>query len=174
MKPINIHIHGKLFTGDGRTALLLLNDQPQSPDDHSLYLRLPFVRQGVETRFFPAFILDDWGGEIRSRRVYQWVRDFGEQFPRAEIFGFDAHGRQQQSFVREIDLYQRLPLLAYRQKANPITDGIEIEAVLLPDETIQAPRRLQRPSHLKRPLAAAKVSWWQVNPALTDWPFSPL
>ncbi len=172
MKPISQHIHGKLFTGDGRAALLLLKHQPQTKNEHSLYLRFAFVLQGSKTLLFPAFVLDDWGSEIRSQAIYQWVRDFGDQFPRAEIFGFDADGRQVQRFMRELELTSRLVVMAFRQKSGEMRAGISVEAILLPDAQTQEPVQIKRPSHWKRPLSAANVSWWHVNPDLTGWHFS--
>lgn len=171
MKPINIHIHGKLFNRDGRTALLLLNDRPETAGADSIYLRFAFVLQGSETLLFPAFILDDWGSEIRSRAVFQWVREYGDQFPRAEIFGCDANGRQIQRFVRELELTSRLGVMAFAKKGSKMADGKVIEAILLPDEKTTEPVQIQRPSNLKKPLISANVSWWRVNSASTEWHF---
>jgi len=171
MKPINQHIHGKLFIENGRAALLLLNRQPETQNEHSLYLRFAFVLQGSETLLFPASVLDDWGGEIRSQAIYQWVRDFGDQFPRAEIFGFDADGRQAQRFVRELELTSHLAVMAFRNKGAEMRDGVSVEAILLPDVQTQEPVQIRRPSRWKRPLSAANLSWWHVNPGLTAWHF---
>lgn len=174
MKAIREHVHGTLLTAGDRTALLLKNSEPEEETADSLFLRFAFVTQGPEEHLLPAFLLDDWGGEIKGLALYEWVAEFGPQFPRAELFGFMANGQAAQRFLREFELYVRLPCYAYPRKETPLTEGRIVEVILLPDMNVLTPQKISRPSHLKRPLRSAKVSWWQVNPATTAFDFTLL
>lgn len=159
---------------NGRTALLLSNPKPDRDAPDLLYLRFAFVLMGTEAPLFPSFLIDDWGGEVRGTAVYQWVKENGSQFPRAEIFGFDEQGNEIQRFVRELELYAKLRCFAYTTREASLAEGVPIQAILLPDEAVAAPEKIQRPSQLKRPLHAAQVSWWQVPPTLTAFNFGLL
>lgn len=171
MKIVTYRVSGRLLGGDGRFALLLLDDQPEKEGPDLIYLRYPFVSLGLETLIFPAFILDDWGSEIKSVGLYEWFAEFGAQFPRAEVFGLDENGRETQRFVRELEQYSKLPCLAFANLKTPLADGNLVEAILLPDDASGSPVKIKRPSWVKRPLRSAKVSWWQVHPATTTFDF---
>ncbi len=131
----------------------------------SLYLRFAFVTLGREEHIFPAFILDDWGKEQRGLRLYQWVAEFGEQFPRGEIFGFEQDGAETQCFLRALELYAKYPLYVYTDRKQPVAAGTLVEAILLPDATVRESVRGRRPL-AQRPLSHARVSWWRVPPSL--------
>lgn len=176
-KAVSQHVWGKLIwenkvAGNGRLALLLTDPKPQIASEASLWLRFAFVTVGVEEHLFPSFLIDDWGGEVRSLPLYRWVQDKGNQFPRAEIFGFERDGTSVQYFVRELELYAKLPCYVYPDKQTPLAEGRLLDAILLPEPTISQPEKIKRPSHLKRPLAAARVRWWQVPTTLTQFHFS--
>lgn len=179
MRAIAQRISGKLFTENGRAAVLLRD--PAAPKDRPdlLYLRYAFVTRGPEDHIFPAFLLDDWGREVRSLSLYAWVRDYGEQFPRGEIFGFEQDGRDTQVFLRELELYARFPLYAVVDRDQPVQEGVLLDAVLLPaeeaavaDETAVA--RIKRPAELAFPLSNAHVAWWRVPLDLDAFDFSLL
>lgn len=174
MKAVTQPVQGSLFAEDGRAALLLRDSQPQAETADSLYLLFAFVTREREERVLPALILDDWGAEIKSLNLYEWVNEFGDQFPRAELFGFDLGGRERQYFLRELELYARLPCYAYPRRHTPLSEGLLVEAILLPDEEAATPRQTKRPIQVKRPLRSARVSWWQVPPAITTFDFSLL
>lgn len=174
---VSQHVWGQLLweneaAGNGRLALLLTNPKPETESELSLWLRFAFVTVGVEEHLFPGFLVDDWGGEVRSLPLYRWVQDKGNQFPRAEIFGFERNGTSAQYFVRELELYAKLPCYVYPNKQTPLADGKLLDAILLPEPTISQPEKIKRPSHLKRPLAAARVTWWQVPTTLSRFDFS--
>ncbi|WP_420632048.1 hypothetical protein [Candidatus Leptofilum sp.] len=159
---------------NGRTALLLTNPKPDRDAANLLYLRFAFVLMGTEAPLFPSFLIDDWGGEVRGTAVYQWIKENGNQFPRAEIFGFDQQGTEAQYFVRELELYAKLPCLAYPNRQMPLAEGTPIHAILLPDGSVAEPVKIKRPSELKRPLSAARVPWWQVPPTMSQFDFGLL
>lgn len=166
VKPLTQHIHGKLFReeGNGRTALLLLNPNPDEVTAVSLYLRYAFVLLGPEEYIFPAFILDDWGHEMRSLDIYEWVRENADHFPRAEIFGYEADGRETQCFVRGLELVVKLPCYVYQNEGDKVTEGLRVDEIWLPDVSVAEPMPTKPPPELKRPLRAARVSWQRVPP----------
>jgi len=162
MKAVRFHVHGHLIEANGRFGLLLLDAEPAEKTADSLYLRFAFTRQGTEHHLFPGFLLDDWGKEVRGRALYEWVADYGDQFPRAEIFGFTPGGAETQLFLRELELYARLACYAYPEPETAVMDGHLVEAVLLPEVATVEPVKIKRPAAIKRPLALARLRWWQV------------
>ena len=176
VKAISQHVWGQLMweneaAGNGRLALLLTDPKPKTESEASLWLRFAFVTLGVEQHLFPGFLIDDWGGEVRSLPLYRWVQENGNQFPRAEIFGFERNGTSVQYFVRELELYAKLPCYVYPNRQTLLADGVLLDAILLPESTISQPEKIKRPSHLRRPLAAARVTWWHVPATLTRFLF---
>lgn len=172
MKTVIQRISGQLLERDGRYALRLDNNKPEKGAANLLYLRFAFPVQETEALIFPAFILDDWGGEIKSWALYAWFYEFAVQFPRAEVFGCDGAGRETQRFLRELEPYSKLPCFAYPHPDTPLADGRLVEFILLPDKTCQEPTVCERPSELKRPLRSARVHWQRVPLAATT--FDPL
>ena len=165
MRAIKQHVHGTLLVEGGNCALLLEDAEPTSEAANSLYLRFALVTLGAERPILPASILDDWGGEIRGLELYEWLREFGDQFPRAELFGFDLKGRETQFFLRELELVGRLLCYAYPAQNAPLIDGAPVGTILIPDPSVSDPRRIKRPPKIRRPLRSAKVTWWLVNPS---------
>ncbi len=174
MKAASWHVHGQLWAGNGRSALLLYDLKPQTETAVSLYLRFPFVTLGREEHIFPAFILDDWGKEIRGLKLYEWFAEFGEQFPRAEIFGYERNGEPTQCFARALEFYARLPLYVYTDRSAGVETGELTEAILLPTPEVSAPVQVKRPSGLARPLSQARVSWWQIPASASSFDFALL
>ena len=178
-KAVGQRIAGRLLweneaAEDGRIALLLTDPKPEADANELLYLRFAFVTVGIEEHLFPSFLIDDWGGEVRGLSVYSWVRENGNRFPRAEIFGYEQNGTSAQFFVRELELYSKLPCYAFANRQAPLAEGKLVQAILLPTPSVQQPEKTKRPSEFKRPLAAARVSWWHVPPTLTQFDFALL
>ncbi len=176
MKAAIQHIHGKLITENGRSALLLLNAEPETITADSLYLRYAVVVRGPEDHVLPAILLDDWGKETHGLKIYEFLRKHGDEFPRAEIFGFDMDGSETQLFVRSLELYSRLPAYAYTDVEAPLADGVLLNAILLPDAETDSVVRVEKASEMgvKRPLGSAQVSWWRVPPVTKTFDFSLL
>ena len=179
MKAVRQRVQGSLLTDNGRTALLLQDARPAATAADVVYLRYAFVTQetiaqGAESHVLPAFVLDDWGKEIKSLELYEWVREYGDQFPRAEVFGFDVSGKTTQYFLRELELVSKLPCYAYPTKETPLAAGALVEAILLPDVEVTTAQKTKRPAaaEVGQPLRSARVSWWRVNPSLTGFNFS--
>lgn len=170
MSGINELVGGTLLITNGRAALLLSTTEQSQTTTETVCLRYAFITQGVETPIFPTSLLDDWGHEIKGLSLYEWVRNYGDQFPRGEIFGFELDGRATQCFLREIELYERLRCYAYPSKQTPLAKGHLVEAVLLPEPSVTEPTKIKRPS-LKRPLRGIQASWWHVPPTITSFDF---
>lgn len=174
MKGARQKVQGEVWSDNGRFALRLQNDKPET-DDGVVVLRHALVTLGPEQHIFPTFLLDDWGNEVRGSKLYDWVRENGNAFPRAEIFGHTAAGQEVQLFVRELEIYVKLPCYAFADAATPLSDGVMLQAILLPDAAMAMPVRQKRPFvDLKRPLASARVQWWQIPAALMPdafWPY---
>jgi hypothetical protein len=175
MRAITQHIYGTVLTAAQETAVLLREPTPATPAINSLYLRFAFIIRGPEDHVFPALALDDWGGEIRGLELYRWVRQYGEQFPRAEVFGYDPDSSKTQFFLRELELYARLPCYVYQEEQTAVGAGHLVRAILLPTPAVTKPVRLSYPpAEIERPLRSAHVSWWQVPPHTEQFDFSQL
>ena len=165
MKPITIHVHGRVIAdpeNHEQQVLLLLNASPEEKTADSLYLRFPFITLGPEEHIFPGYILDDWAQEIHGVEVYSWMVDKGDHFPRAEVFGYEQDGAETQCFVRGLEHYIKLPCYVYQTQQATVVEGVLVKKILLEDRTVTMATRMKRPSELKRPLASARVQWWQV------------
>jgi len=169
MKAAKQHVHGKLITENGRSALLLVDAEPETKTADSLYLRYAVVVRGPDDHVLPAILLDDWGKETRGLKIYKFLREHGDEYPRAEIFGFDMDGSETQLFVRSLELYSRLPAYAYTDVNAPLDEGVLLDAILLPDAETEGVIKVEKAkdSGVKRPLRSARVNWWRVPPDTT-------
>ncbi len=178
MKAVSQHVHGQLWQESGphgRAVLLLQDSQPVAKTAVSLYLRYALVILGPEDHVFPATLLDDWGHEVRGLEIYRFVREFGDQFPRAEVFGFDLDGSETQLFVRSLEMVGRWPCYAYPTSDTPLSEGVRLNAILLPTAGLTQPQQLpEAPEPIEAPLRRARLKWWQVPAGATDFDFSRL
>jgi hypothetical protein len=158
LRPIYQEVNGRLYCSGQRAVLLL------DPDLPPLTLRYAFAELYGEAHVLPALLLDDWGKAVKSLAIYRWVRQYGDQFPRAELFGFHPDGREAQYFLRELDLHHRYPCYAYQTPEAPLATGSVVEAILLAGDTLE-PQRMRRPAGLDPLLRHAQASWWQLDPA---------
>lgn len=148
-----------VWLGDG---LMLLENAPSIHTEigvSSFYLRYAFVTHGKEELIFPAFVLDDWGKERTGLKVYQWVREEGNFFPRAELFGMNWQGAKEQLFLRELELYVSLPCYLYRAAEEAVDAGTLLQTIYLPHPTALLPQPTPCPAHIKPPLRYARVQW---------------
>jgi len=155
-------VAGQILVRNNFTALLVRAFQPESGANDLIYLRFTLVIRGSGDHIFPSFILDDWGREIRGLKLYAWLRENGERFPRGEVFGFEQDGRETQCFLREVELYARLPTYAYQHETQTVNDGMLLKGILLTDQSVVLPRRIDKPPDIRQPLKSALVNWWQV------------
>jgi len=176
MRAARQRVQGKLLQENGRFALLLTNPKPDRDADDLLYLGFALVTLGREEHIFPSFVLDDWGNEIRGVKLFPWVRENGNEFPRAEIFGYEKDGSETQVFARALELYVTLPCYVYDDRTVPVTEGHLLKAILLPDASVTVPQRIKRPSSevWKRPLRSARVQWWLVPSGTITFDFELL
>jgi len=155
-------VAGRVIKTRKVSALWVNEFHPESKAGELIYLRFAFVLRGPGDHIFPSFILDDWGREIHGLKLYDWVRENGESFPRGEVFGYEQDGRETQCFLREVELYARLPTYAYLYKTQAVNDGVMLNAILLPDELTVTPVQIKKPPLIKYPLRSALLNWWQV------------
>jgi hypothetical protein len=166
MKALGEMVNGRLYRQNQRALLLLAEAAP------AVQLRCAFVELYGEGQILPALLLDDWGKEIKTIALYEWAREYGLQFPRAEMFGFDPQGCSVQYFLRDLELFSKYPSYVYPEASTPISDGVLLEAVALPGSAPE-PQRIKRPSVIGGLLAYARVSWWSVRPdSLAEVDFS--
>ncbi|MCO5186317.1 MAG: hypothetical protein M9928_02700 [Anaerolineae bacterium] len=165
MRPIQQELTGKLFDDGDRAALwIAMEEDGISAENYpvppvALYVRYALVLFGSDAPFFPAFLLDDWGNEIRGRKLYTWVRREGYLYPRAELFGFDHHGRETQRFVREIEINERYYCYVYSEKQAETSAGCLVHDIVIADKTAAAAELIKTPDYVTVPLRSARVHW---------------
>ena len=155
MKAIYQTMPGRLHH-KGRQTILIF-DETADP----VYLRCAFLERYGQMAILPAILLDDWGKEIKNLTLYRWIRDYGFQFPRAELFGFEPNGRETQYFLRDLDLTGKYPCYAYPSLETAISDGRLLTTIFSPDDNLTSPERGRKPADLDLPLSQAKLSWWR-------------
>lgn len=169
MRSIRQKLPGVLFAEPARAAIWWQRDEDDEPTSdkvsasNQVVLRYALTLRGTEQPFFPAFLLDDWGNEVRKLGLYQWLRDNGDVYPRAELFGFDLQGNETQHFVREFELYYKYSCFAYPDLETSISDGVRVSHILLADETQPQLTRIKRPTTAKTPLRRVNAQWWSAN-----------
>ena len=134
------------------------------PARGKVLLRYAFVQLGTDELVFPEFVLDDWGHERENLLLYRWVNENGYQFPRAELFGYDINGQEQQYFLRELDLQSKYPCFGYADHDTPLEEGIELSFIVIVREDLSQAELLKIGSEFDRPLRNAAVNWWQGSP----------
>ncbi len=166
MRAIRQKVQGKIFEEAGRVAIWLRQGDEivEGIDVQEIYLRYALTVMGPETHTFPAFLLDDWGNEVKKLGLYKWIREKGEMSPRAEVFGFTREGQESQWFLRELEIYFKHPLYVFPTKATPLGEGKLVSAVMLTGDAEKQPMQIKRPAELDAPLRRSAVTWWRVPP----------
>lgn len=162
MQPFGRIYHARLLRDGDRIALWLDDSRP------GLLLRFALTERGTERAVFPALILDDWGDEIKGRRLYRWFRENADQYPRAEVFGVDLTGAAVQRFVRELEPFYRFHCYAYADADAPLDSGQLVEAVIVPDPARTATAAMKRSAEIDPLLSWSRLTWWAAPPALAD------
>lgn len=163
-------LFGRFLLNDKNRAAVVLS--PEEGDENTVYLRYALTEMGTLRPLWPAFVLDDWGKERKGLAMFRWIRQEGDRFPRAEVFGYDDGWQEVQAFLRALELYVRYPCKVYPTAETPPQDGYWVKHIILPDETAVQPMSFKElPTNLPAgfnapqiPLAQAKVTWWLVHP----------
>ncbi len=153
---------------DGNKAALRLGDAQST--DH-VFLTYALVTQGPEYQILPSVVLDDWGNEVGQIQLYAWIRDNGLKFPRAEVFGETPKGAPAQFFVRDLELFGKYPVYGFSAIDAPTASGMLLNAILVPDSTIQEPELSEVPDDVVAPLQEVQAGWWRINPNQTGLGF---
>ncbi len=146
---------------DGEKVALRLNE-PEAAE--TVHLAYALVTQGPEHQILPSVMLDDWGNEVSSLKLYAWIRENGLRFPRAEVFGESPAGAPVQYFLRDLELFGRFPVYAFREADAPAASGVLVRDVLVPDDATDAPQPTEPPENIPPPLRDGHLRWWRVNP----------
>ena len=166
MRSIRQKLPGVLFNEREQAAVWWQPPAEGATSTEHVVLRYGLTMRGTEQPFFPAFLLDDWGNEVRKLGLYQWLRENGDFYPRAELFGFDLQGNESQHFVREFELYYKYSCYAYPSIETPIENGVRVAHVLVTDEVQTELTRIKRPTTATTPLRRINAQWWSA-PAAT-------
>jgi len=157
MRPLTQRLEGALYEREDGTAGLLLEE-----GGGRVYVRYGLVILGTERVVLPALALDDWGNERKTLDLYRWIYEEGQRFPRAEVFGFTADGRETQIFLRDLEIFMKYPCYAYAKGKAPVEEGKRVDAILLPGEE-EMGRAEGVPAEIGWPLRHAAVWWRRVN-----------
>ena len=152
-------IEGELLSLDVERRALIV-----SPGEKLVFLSFAFRVLVAEEYIIPESILDDWGHEITGLGLYDWVRQNGERFPRAEVFGYNLAGEVRQFFVRELDFLGRYLCLGWVDETNVIRDAFTIESILIADHSVDNVKPVSKPLLKSTPICYADVDWWLFNP----------
>ena len=158
MAGLRKRIRGRIYNIDEK-ALLLVDEAVAS-----CYLAFALLDRGTEQEIFPESLLDDWGHEIKSLALYEWIQENGIHFPRAEVFGYDRCGNSTQCFLRDLDPLTKYPCYAFEERRQAIIEGVQVVAVGLFDDNTERPVRTKRPPGTESPLNNAKIQWWLIGP----------
>jgi hypothetical protein len=153
---------------DGEKAALRIDREESSA---IVYLTYALVTQGPEYQIIPSVLLDDWGNEITGLKIYEWIRENGQSFTRAEVFGFSPSGAEVQYFLRDIELFGRYPAYVLSGEGDSIVAGTLLRAVLIPDHRTGFAEKIPVPEEVEAPLREAQVEWWRVGPQQNDLEF---
>jgi hypothetical protein len=169
MRAVRQRVSGQLLVGVEKNALLLYQIKPSKDAQNLIYLRFALVTRGPGDKIFPAFVVDDWGKERSNLGLYEWILEKGDRFPRAEIFGFDPDGSETQVFLRAMEHFARFPCYAYTGSGFGVAGGTLVSVILLPDDQVTEPARIETPQEMALPLSHARVTWWSVPQGMTDF-----
>jgi hypothetical protein len=64
--------------------------------------------------------------------------------------------------LRELDLVLKYRCYAYPAADTPLKDGLLIEAIYLPDDSITEPEPTKKPSKIPHLLAKTAVRWYKL------------
>lgn len=159
MIPFKHKVLGRVVEFEGESAVIL------DENADTLWIGYAMVELGTDALLFPEVVVDDWGTEITKSKMFRWIREFGMQFPRSEVFGFTPEGKQSQWFVRELEHAVRFPCFVYPEKESAVSEGIQLRSVIVLDESVEGIEKSKRPKELKRPIPNAGVRWWRANPS---------
>lgn len=175
MKIIKQKISGRLEVLPDQVVVWLAADAAAAKATVSptpeIYLSYALVTMGPEEHVFPSFLLDDWGNEIKSLELYHWIREYGEQFPRAELFGYGLNGESRQHFLRELELYAPYPCYAFAATNGPLADARVVTDLCMTDLLASFPQQIAAPQEIAYPLRGAAVRWWSVPPGTQQLDF---
>lgn len=158
MKIVRQKIRGSVVERGEKVAVLM---EPESDSEGpSVWLTFALVTMGKEEHILPGLVLDDWGNEISSLNLYSWLRENGDCFPRAEVFGTDIAGVPLQIFVRALELFASYPLYVSHQAQDGL---VRAHTIIVAEGSAISPERIPVPDSVSLPLREARVEWWRAD-----------
>lgn len=164
---IKEEIKGSIIVNGDIAAIRLA--PPESKD--VVYVAYALFTQGPEYQILPSVLVDDWGNEIAGMQLYDWIKENGLQFPRAEVFGVTPSGGRVQYFLRDLELFEKFPVYAFSDADADDASGIAVQAILVPDETVSTYEACSPLEGLSPMLARGQLAWWCVNPQINSLEF---
>jgi hypothetical protein len=173
-------IHGRVHTPEDAPRWLELLPPPADESEEktappTVFLRYALTEMGTERPIFPAVVLDDWGNERKRLSLYRWIREEGDMFPRAEVFGYTAEWQEEQVFLRDLELHVRYPLKVYATAETPQAEGDWVRHIAIVNPAVTIVQRQPRPTKERWPtdlipwppfpLRLALATWWQLPPS---------
>lgn len=153
-------VYGRLVGKADSTTLRL---DAEDAGNH-VYLAYALVTQGPGHHVLPSVLLDDWGNEIAQLRVYDWIKENGLHFPRAEIFGKSPSGQAVQCFLRDLELFAPYPVYVFEADDAPDSSGTLLQAIVVVDEEAGSPEPAPPPGWVGGRLRSAQVEWRRAGP----------
>ncbi len=152
-------VHGRLIGEEDRPMLRL--DREDSGDH--VYLAYALVTQGPGHHVLPSVLLDDWGNELERLRLFDWIKENGLRFPRAELFGKSPSGKSVQYFLRDLELFGQYPVYVFAADDAPDSSGTLLQTIVVADDESDSPETLP-PDWVGGRLRSAQVEWRRAEP----------
>lgn len=157
---IKERVHGKLVGEEDEPMLRL---DAEDAGNH-VYLAYALVTQGPGHHVLPSVLLDDWGNEIEQLRLYDWIKENGLRFPRAEIFGKSPSGKSVQYFLRDLELFGKYPVYVFAADDAPDSSGTLLQTIVVVKEDADSPEAGAPPDWISGRLRSAQVEWRRAGP----------
>lgn len=153
-------VYGKLV-GEEDGPVLRLDAEEAG---HHVYLAYALVTQGPGHHVLPSVLLDDWGNEIEQLRLYDWIKENGMRFPRAEVFGKTPSGQSVQYFLRDLELFGKYPVYVFAADDAPDSSGTLLPTIVIVEEDADSPEPGGPPDWVSGRLRSAQVEWRRAGP----------
>lgn len=93
-----------------------------------VYARYAYRRVGTRQLFFPTVAADDRGQLHKGLELMDWLSNFGLLYPRADTEGVWLDGREDQLFIKELDLGE--PQSVYVSAGGALFPGERLAAAI--------------------------------------------
>lgn len=109
----------------------------------------------------PALVAVDYGQMITGEEAWQFLRKRSNLYPRAEVFGFRNDGRDDMTYVRNLDFVQPVDVMIFSSETDTTPHARPCAIIASEQEALSLPARL--PEFLPR---YASLQEWQGQRAI--------